>query len=70
MTALDLASISRSVTKLRAVVPEDAFTAAILGSQRLGNGIVINAEGLVLTIGYLMTEATDAQTAIGAIFIT
>ena len=24
-----------------------------------GNGIVINAEGLVLTIGYLITEATD-----------
>jgi S1-C subfamily serine protease len=59
MTALNLAELSRSVTKLRAVVPEDAFTAAVLGSQRLGNGIVIGAEGLVLTIGYLMTEATD-----------
>jgi len=45
--------------KLRADVPEDAFTAGILGSQRTGNGIVISADGLVLTIGYLMTEATD-----------
>ena len=45
--------------KLRADVPEDAFTAGVLGSQRTGNGIVISADGLVLTIGYLMTEATD-----------
>lgn len=45
--------------KLRADVPEDAFTAGVLGSQRIGNGVVINEDGLVLTIGYLVTEATD-----------
>ncbi|HEY2683348.1 MAG TPA: S1C family serine protease [Steroidobacteraceae bacterium] len=56
---LKLEGIGRSVTKLRSVVPEDAFTASILGSQRVGNGVVISPEGLVLTIGYLMTEATD-----------
>jgi S1-C subfamily serine protease len=59
MPGLDLEGISRSVVKLRADVPEDAFTAGILGSQRTGNGVVINADGLVLTIGYLVTEATD-----------
>jgi S1-C subfamily serine protease len=59
MPGLDLEGISRSVVKLRAEVPEDAFTAGILGSQRTGNGIVINADGLILTIGYLVTEATD-----------
>jgi S1-C subfamily serine protease len=59
MTALDLHTISRSVTKLRAVIPEDAFTAGILGSQRVGNGVVIDSAGLILTIGYLITEATD-----------
>jgi S1-C subfamily serine protease len=59
MTELDLQDISRSVIKLRAEVPEDAFTAGILGSQRTGNGVVIDSAGLVLTIGYLMTEATD-----------
>jgi S1-C subfamily serine protease len=59
MAALDLKGISRSVIKLRAVIPEDAFTADILGSQRVGNGIVIDSAGLILTIGYLMTEATD-----------
>jgi S1-C subfamily serine protease len=56
---VDLEGISRSVVKLRAEVPEDAFTAGILGSQRTGNGVVIDANGLILTIGYLVTEATD-----------
>jgi S1-C subfamily serine protease len=49
----------RSLVKVRAVVPEDAFTAGMLGSERVGNGIVIGSDGLVLTIGYLITEATD-----------
>jgi S1-C subfamily serine protease len=59
MQGLDLEGISRSVVKLRADVPDDAFTAGILGSQRTGNGIVIGSDGLILTIGYLVTEATD-----------
>jgi S1-C subfamily serine protease len=66
MTALDLESLSRSVMKLRADVPEDAFTAGVLGSQRVGNGVVINQDGLVLTIGYLVTEATDVWLSDGA----
>ena len=37
---LDLETINQSVTKLRADIPEDAFTAGILGSQRVGNGVV------------------------------
>jgi S1-C subfamily serine protease len=49
----------QSLVKLRAVVPDHAFTAGILGSERVGNGIVIGDDGLILTIGYLITEATD-----------
>src|ERR1700747_2814890 len=41
---------------LRATVPPDAFTANLLGTLRLGHGVVIG-EDLVLTIGYLITEA-------------
>jgi S1-C subfamily serine protease len=52
-------SIVQSLVKLRAVVPDNAFTAGILGSERVGNGIVIGSNGLILTIGYLITEATD-----------
>jgi S1-C subfamily serine protease len=57
--ALDLKVLTQSVVKLRADIPEDAFTAGILGSQRVGNGVAIDPTGLILTIGYLMTEATD-----------
>ena len=46
-----------SIFALRAEVPEDAFTARALGTERAGNGVLINAEGLVLTIGYLIAEA-------------
>ncbi len=47
-----------SMVLLRSEVPEDAFTAGILGTERIGNGVVIRDDGLVLTIGYLITEAT------------
>jgi S1-C subfamily serine protease len=53
----DLASAMRSVVMLRAEIPEDAFTASILGTERFGNAIVIRDDGLMLTIGYLITEA-------------
>jgi len=43
---------------VRAIVPEDAFTAGILGTERGGYGVVIRADGLILTIGYLLTEAS------------
>lgn len=53
----DIEQVVSSVVRLRAEVPEDAFTASILGTERNGNGVVIRADGLVLTIGYLVTEA-------------
>ena len=52
----DLDKALDAVVALRAEVPEDAFTAPILGTERGGNGVVIQ-DGLVLTIGYLITEA-------------
>jgi len=59
-------ALNRSIVKLRAVVPEDAFTAGILGTERIGNGIVISADGLILTVGYLITEATDVWLTVDA----
>jgi S1-C subfamily serine protease len=53
----DLAAALDAVVSLRAEVPDDAFTASILGTVRQGNGVVIGDDGLVLTIGYLITEA-------------
>src|SRR5215208_2012499 len=53
----DLDGALDAVVQLRAEIPEDAFTAQILGTERFGNGVVIRDDGLVLTIGYLITEA-------------
>ena len=55
--AFELQSALDSVVMLRADVPEESFTASILGTERAGNGVVIDDHGLVLTIGYLITEA-------------
>jgi S1-C subfamily serine protease len=49
----------RSVVAVRATVPPDAFTATTLGTLREGSGVVIGENGLVLTIGYLITEAEE-----------
>ena len=54
----DLDAALDSVVMVRAEIPEDAFTAPILGTERVGNGVVIGRDGLVLTIGYLITEAS------------
>jgi len=54
----DLEHALDSVVGLRAEIPEDAFTAQILGTLRAGSGVVIRDDGLILTIGYLITEAS------------
>jgi S1-C subfamily serine protease len=46
-----------SVVLLKATAPKDARSAATLGAQRQGSGIVIDNSGLILTIGYLILEA-------------
>lgn len=53
------APLRNSLVALRARVPDDAFTADILGTEREGSGVVIRDDGLVLTIGYLVTEAEE-----------
>jgi len=55
--AYDLDLALTSMVALRATVPPDAFTAETLGTERAGNGVFIRGNGLVLTIGYLITEA-------------
>ncbi len=50
-----------SVIGVEARVPANARTARTLGTRRQGSGVVIGAEGLVLTIGYLILEAESAE---------
>ena len=49
---------------LHAIIPPDAFTAETLGTERAGNGVLID-DGLVLTIGYLITEAETVWLHLG-----
>ncbi|CAN7494723.1 S1C family serine protease [Mesorhizobium amorphae] len=56
---MNIDTISRSVVAVRATIPDDAFTADALGTRREGSGVVIRDDGLVLTIGYLITEAEE-----------
>src|SRR4029079_13756986 len=52
----DLDRALASVIGLHAIIPPDAFSAETLGTERAGNAVVID-DGLVLTIGYLITAA-------------
>jgi S1-C subfamily serine protease len=54
--SFDLDRVLSSVVGLHSIIPPDAFSAETLGTERAGNGVVID-DGLVLTIGYLITEA-------------
>lgn len=53
----DLDRALLSVVGVRTQAPADAFTAGTLGTERAGSGVVIRDNGLVVTIGYLITEA-------------
>jgi S1-C subfamily serine protease len=56
---MNIDRILRSIVAVRSSIPDDAFTAATLGTRREGSGVVIREHGLVLTIGYLITEAEE-----------
>ena len=60
----DLDRALMSVVGLHSIIPPDAFSAETLGTERVGNGVVID-HGLVLTIGYLITEAATVWLHLG-----
>jgi S1-C subfamily serine protease len=60
----DLERTLSAVVGLHSIIPPDAFTADTLGTERAGNGVVIG-DGLVLTIGYLITEAETVWLHLG-----
>ena len=53
----DLTSALNSIVAVQSRAPDNAYTAAALGTERSGHGVVINEDGMVLTIGYLILEA-------------
>jgi S1-C subfamily serine protease len=54
-----------SIVEVTAEVPGDARTARFLGAKRQGSGVVIDGDGLVLTIGYLILEASSVEIGLG-----
>jgi S1-C subfamily serine protease len=61
----DLEAVLSAVLPLHTEIPSDAFTASILGTEREGNGVLIDDDGLVLTIGYLIVEASEVNVISG-----
>ena len=55
--SFELGKPLKSIVSVQSRIPSDAFTASVLGTERAGNGVVIRDDGLILTIGYLITEA-------------
>src|SRR5262245_28804821 len=56
-----LEELVSSVVRIKTFINPDGRTIENLGREREGSGIVIDEDGLVLTIGYLMVEAHAAE---------
>ena len=63
---VELSDILGAMVMVRSEVPADARTAGSLGTQRVGSGVVIDGQGLVLTIGYLILEAERTEVIIAS----
>jgi S1-C subfamily serine protease len=61
-----LEDLVSAVVAIKTFINPDARTTETLGREREGSGIVIDEDGLVLTIGYLMVEAHAAQVTTNA----
>ncbi len=54
-------NVLAAIVGVRAEVPDSARTAASLGTERVGSGVLIDTSGLIVTIGYLILEARTAE---------
>ena len=57
----DLHDALAAIVSLRARIPDDAFTASILGTERGGHGVMIADTDLIVTIGYLKQKGLVTQ---------
>jgi S1-C subfamily serine protease len=51
----------KAIVKVKSTIPNEARTAGVLGTAREGNGVLIDADGHILTIGYLILEAESIE---------
>ncbi len=59
--AIDAEKLFQAIVKVAVKAVPEARSAATLGKQREGSGVVIGEDGLIVTIGYLIVEAEDVQ---------
>ena len=50
-----------ALVTVKSTVPREARSARNLGTEREGHGVVIDDDGLVLTVGYLVLEANSVE---------
>lgn len=53
------ATLAQSLVSISAAIGEHALTASVLGTERSGHGVVIRPDGLIVTIGYVVADATE-----------
>ncbi|MGH7818954.1 MAG: hypothetical protein ACREQ9_04200, partial [Candidatus Binatia bacterium] len=56
-----LRQVLPSVVELKAKIPDDHPSSAILGSERMGTGTIVDRGGLVLTVNYVVIGATSVE---------
>ena len=61
VTTRALERAARATVGVRATAVDDARSLPTLGRQREGSGVVIDADGLVLTIGYVVLKAEQVR---------
>ena len=62
---VSLDDLLSAVVHIKTTINPDGRSVANLGRNRDGTGIVIDNDGLILTIGYLMVEAQSAEVITG-----
>src|SRR5437764_3865331 len=60
-SAASLEDLVAAVVRIKTTINPDGQTVQSLGREREGSGVVIDEDGLILTIGYLMVEAHAAE---------
>jgi len=60
-SAASLEELVSAVVRIKTYINPDGQTVQSLGREREGSGVLIDEDGLVLTIGYLMVEAHAAE---------
>src|SRR5256885_4439128 len=65
-SAASLEDLVAAVVRIKTYINPDGQTVQSLGREREGSGVVIDEDGLILTIGYLMVEAHAAEVTTNA----